>query len=118
MDEYEPKRYFKLFAQNLNTDGTLGPKPVGIAEKDIEDNPELLIYPNPATNNINIKLEQNVFSEMEINIYSVEGSFVLQIKEQATADNILSFNVANLAQGVYVAKIKIGEETKTFKFVK
>jgi len=117
-DDYSPVNLYKLYAQNLNTDGTLGPKPVGVAEKDIEINPDLLIYPNPVTNNINIKLDEKAIGKLEINIYTASGAFVMQINEQAPADNILSFNVENLAKGVYVAKIKIGENLRTFKFVK
>ncbi len=55
------------------------------------------IFPNPATNIINIEVE-NVL-ELEVTIYDLTGKLILKTVNQSR------INISSLAQGVYLLKI-------------
>jgi len=72
----------------------------------------LNIYPNPATDVLNIdnKTGQSI---SEIAVYSVSGMRVKQARNTQT-----SIAVSDLQSGVYFVKIRIGNEVQNFKFIK
>ncbi|MBS1647444.1 MAG: T9SS type A sorting domain-containing protein [Bacteroidetes bacterium] len=84
--------------------------PMGI--KNIE-NPQtsFKIYPNPATENIQIQIERNASHTQELFIYDMLGN---ELKKIDCKQNNLSVNISTLPQGVYF--IRIG--TSTQKFIK
>jgi polyhydroxybutyrate depolymerase len=57
------------------------------------------IYPNPATTNINIKIEN---SNQKLEIYNVLGVKVFETQLNSTVNNI---DISDLAKGVYFVKI-------------
>ncbi len=69
------------------------------------------VYPNPATNFINVYSEKMV----SINIYSIDGSLVKSVN---AASNSTSIEISDLATGVYVVKCNDGENTEVTRFVK
>ena len=51
----------------------------------------------------------------QINIFDLSGK---QIMDKELSSNDENISIQNLANGLYLAKVKIGEQTKTFKFIK
>lgn len=72
---------------------------------------ELMIYPNPATNQLSLKSSNQI---EEIIIYSLEGKQVLKINK--IKSNFISLDVSSLGKGTYL--IKAGKEKVIQKFIK
>jgi hypothetical protein len=71
------------------------------------------IFPNPATNKINIKFEGNVPQNLIANIYDSKGSLV---KTETLINNEIA--ISNLAQGLYLLTIESEGKRYNSKFVK
>ena len=73
---------------------------------DFESN-KLQLYPNPATNDLNIKLQDNT-TNYKVAIYNTLGSMVFESNNQLS-DNNNSINVSQLNSGIYFVKITDNE---------
>lgn len=73
---------------------TVGCTPPPLAVEHIESSNKILIYPNPATNEVNIKSEQPITL---IEIIDVSGKLVLE----STSHTV---DVSNLSEGIYYVK--------------
>jgi hypothetical protein len=86
----------------------------GITEN--KDNVQLSIYPNPATNNLCINLQQlNDLQNTSVTVFDMQGKLLLQqtITQQQTELNINQF-----AKGIYVVKVQNEKEIMQSKFIK
>lgn len=70
---------------------------------------EIIIYPNPTNNFININFSKNID---QINIYSIDGRM---IKE---AFNVKKIDVSKLANGLYLIRIGIKNQKLIKEFIK
>jgi len=70
---------------------------------------QLSAYPNPANNNVNITFTSPAKGDYVVNIYSVSGGLMKSIKGTIAERNNKSISVdaANLANGMYTAKLVI-----------
>ena len=73
------------------------------------------IYPNPASNSINLSFEKNL-ENANLKIISILGQTVLE-KQNLSGTN-LSFDVSGLSNGTYVLQLKDGSTISTSKFIK
>ena len=71
------------------------------------ENNKLQLYPNPATNELNIQLEDST-TNYKVAIYTTLGSMVFESKDQLS-DNNNSINVSQLNSGIYFVKITDNE---------
>ncbi|MFZ4740970.1 MAG: T9SS type A sorting domain-containing protein [Bacteroidales bacterium] len=77
-------------------------------------NKQINIYPNPATSNLTINLQQlTKLQNTTVSIYDIQGKLLLQqsITQQQTELNISSF-----AKGIYI--VKLNNNNMQSKFVK
>ncbi|PZF74165.1 T9SS type A sorting domain-containing protein [Taibaiella soli] len=74
--------------------------PVSTAVGGLNNNQALVVYPNPATNVVNVDYVEPV----NISLHSLDGKEVLQ------ASNRHQFNVSNLAAGMYLLQITNGKQ--------
>jgi hypothetical protein len=81
-----------------------------INEKSIES---LIIYPNPTSEQINIKLKNN--NEKIVNIFDMNGKKVIEYK---TNDSLININVQNYPIGLYIVKIIDNNHVYSGKFQK
>jgi hypothetical protein len=73
-----------------------------------EPNPqELSVYPNPATDQLNIEIE----GEFEYQVFDLKGKLVLQGKSQKQID------VSELNTGTYLIEVKLMDKTLKSKFL-
>jgi len=80
--------------------------------KETENKYLLSIFPNPATNYINIDLKEGKAQSAEI--YDVKGNLV--IKKTNNFDSKFTINTSNLTNGIYFIKILTDKEAITSKF--
>jgi hypothetical protein len=77
---------------------------------------EIKIYPNPAKDNINVSLSQEISGQAEITIYDITGRKVLNSFADNVSASSLSFNIAAFKTGVYLFSIKDKQGTSIKKF--
>ena len=120
---YNWKESIFLRAWLVKTD-SLGNAPgmftVGIEEKNtlVIKKKKPLLYPNPATDNFNLRFEQSPTEDYQLSIYSVSGKLVKQ--QQLTAfGNEYRIDIGGLKAGVYFVRLESdGELVFSDKFVK
>jgi hypothetical protein len=90
--------------------------PVSI--KEVENINDLAIYPNPASDKLNVNFNTSTPDNFEITIYNVTG----QVVYKETLNNFIGnyhneLNIADFAQGVYLMNIKSSKGAATRKVV-
>ena len=73
------------------------------------------IYPNPSTNVFNISWVQG--AEVSLSVYDITGKSVLKKKKINATDRYYELDMTGYAQGVYFAKINIGDQQITKKLL-
>lgn len=71
-----------------------------------------LIYPNPTSSNINIRLKPNK-SNLNARLYNNNGVLVKNIDFLNKRDGEVNFDISNLSKGMYI--LIINDETEIFK---
>ncbi len=87
--------------------------PLGVNNVTKVDN-NLLVYPNPATTVLNVKLG-SVSDKATATVYNAIGQVVVGAQDITGTET--EINVATLSKGVYILKISNGKETSNTKFV-
>ncbi|MFZ4402296.1 MAG: T9SS type A sorting domain-containing protein [Bacteroidales bacterium] len=78
--------------------------------------PNINIYPNPATSNVTINLQQLThLQNTTVSIYDIQGKLLLQ---QNITQPQTELNIASLAKGIYVVKVNNNKQSLVSKFVK
>ena len=73
---------------------------------------EISLYPNPASNRLNISAANTI---QNAEIYNVLGKKVMNVTINKTSESI---DISNLASGVYMIKYNIENSIGTAKFIK
>lgn len=81
-----------------------------------EQNNLAIVFPNPASNTIQIKLEVPLETVKSLDIYSLNGSFISTVSNFKNHE-FNNLDVSDLSDGVYLMKIKTLKFTKTIKIV-
>ena len=78
------------------------------------DKPETMVYPNPGTNQLNIKTISN---EIDFELLSINGQVVIR---QMLYDNCSNINVESLKSGIYFYRLfdKKNKTVETGKWIK
>jgi hypothetical protein len=91
---------------------------VGIVE--IDANTSFKVFPNPAVDNITLKVNEAKNIDVVIELYDVTGKLVLKQNSAFTKDKTeYKLNIASLAKGIYNLKVSAKEgSSQTLKIVK
>ena len=86
--------------------------------KEVENINDLAIYPNPASDKVNVNFNTSTPDNFDITIYNVTG----QVVYKETLNNFIGnyhneLNIADFAQGVYLMNIKSSKGAATRKVV-
>ena len=77
---------------------------------------QIHIYPNPASNNLNVNLSQlKNLQNTSISIYDIQGKLLLHKNIQQPLTEI---NITQFAKGIYVVKVNSENENLQSKFIK
>ncbi len=79
-----------------------------VGENEKEDNSSILIYPNPATDALNLILKSTASSHSSVEIYNSVGQLLLQSEITGQKSTV---NISSLSEGVYYCIVKTGEKT-------
>jgi len=90
------------------------PSTVGILEQH-EFAKQMNVYPNPATNQLQIMNESNSFTTMNVSILDLKGALIRQ-QQSITTNELIALD--NINAGVYLLKIESEGKTAFKQFVK
>ncbi|MEZ4852537.1 MAG: T9SS type A sorting domain-containing protein, partial [Bacteroidia bacterium] len=77
------------------------------------------IYPNPATNNININLEFRQTTEVNIELVSLIGQSIKRLSAGKVLGNqTINMELGDIPQGVYLIKVQADNQIITNRIVK
>ena len=81
---------------------------------------DLKVYPNPATNEINLSVENDLDQLISTDIMDVSGRHVKQIMNTnlAPEHHFINSSIAELSSGFYFIKVQTKENLKIIKFTK
>ncbi len=93
---------------------------VGVEEQLIDNSMgSINVYPNPASDRLNLEFLLERDSEIAIEIFDLSGRKVSESAHQFNKGNQqIQFNVNGYATGVYYVRIQAGEHVETIKWVK
>jgi hypothetical protein len=74
---------------------------------------EFALYPNPATETINIVLEEG--ENIEVQIFNTSGQLLIDSK---LGGNVDAIDISKFDTGIYIIRIKADDEVFTQKFIK
>ncbi len=87
----------------------------GLGNEEILGNEMLKVFPNPATNQLNIQLENSLSNDTKTyQVYDLQGKLVYS---KNTADCILDLDVTTFTRGMYLLIINLNNQTLKSKFV-
>lgn len=75
------------------------------------------IYPNPVSDILTIEIPEQTRGNGTIEIYSMEGRLVQSFRT-TMVNSTTQINVSRLSQGVYICRIRNGNQTSSIQFVK
>ncbi|MFZ4413008.1 MAG: T9SS type A sorting domain-containing protein, partial [Bacteroidales bacterium] len=77
------------------------------------------VYPNPATDNMQINFNLNDTKKVEIKIYNNLGAIVFSSNEGQlnSGNHTVEISVSDLAKGIYYMNLKAGENTISKKII-
>lgn len=79
-------------------------------------NSEIKIFPNPAKDNINVRLSPAFAGQNEITVYDMMGKKILNSIVDFNLNSSVSFDISALESGVYFFSINNNHETFTKRF--
>jgi len=87
-----------------------------LSTQEIEDMPDFSITPNPATDNILVRLLNNANDDLNIKFYDMNGRLVktTKVQEQETESNI---DISELSSGVYFIRVDDLQRSTTEKLI-
>ncbi|MFK7808259.1 MAG: reprolysin-like metallopeptidase [Saprospiraceae bacterium] len=71
---------------------------------------ELLVFPNPTKDLLNIKLSNPVNADVDVRLYNVQGQLVASQMAQTGMD-VIQFNTNQLSAGLYFVELNIGKQS-------
>jgi hypothetical protein len=90
---------------------------VGLA-KHARESGNAILYPNPATNKINIKFKDlNHALRNQVSVFNLTGELILS-EEIECLDSKMQLAIEHLQPGVYFINLKSGEDCYYFKILK
>jgi len=82
--------------------------------------PEFNIFPNPASKYIFVYYRLNKEEDVYLNLFNVNGQSVKTLinqQKQVPGDYNNTFDVSDLPEGIYIARVSSGSLTKSVKLV-
>lgn len=98
--------YYRYFAEGVTS------------VADLPSRPDFKVYPNPAENNLNLKLELLKPANVELSVRNLQGLELVNKSIQANNTDELNLDLSALASGQYICIINTGEYVITKSFVK
>jgi len=84
----------------------------------ITDDVSCILYPNPTTDNASIQLMSTKMENVSLILTDISGKTICDKSFQVYGTYNQNISLDHLEQSIYVLKIGIGNQSKTFKIIK
>jgi hypothetical protein len=86
----------------------------------LNDKLKTSVFPNPATDQVNIVFSVPEKGKITIGLYQANGALLNTIADQIfdSGDHQIEFNTAHLTSGIYLIKVRSGNDNQTLKLIK
>jgi hypothetical protein len=98
------------FVDNINVAGVLG-----VSKNELTSS--ISLYPNPATNEVNININDNTYDSIIIQVFNSLGQKLQSTESNGQTTNNFSLDVSNLATGLYFINIDVDGVTVSKKLL-
>jgi hypothetical protein len=88
-----------------------------VSAKEVEIIKAFNVFPNPATDQININFELEKSEMVQYELIDLNGRVVDNWQEMTSTEAVETRNVSDLANGIYILKVTAGESSKMKKVV-
>ncbi len=88
-----------------------------VSLESFEEDPDVYIFPNPASETITIKTNLLHKSDIALDIYDIEGRKRASYQLSQMSNGEVSMDISQLSNGLYLVKIKAGNATWSQKLV-
>lgn len=88
--------------------------PVGLKQQKVDFSNEVVVYPNPTNNHINVEFNQAPKNNVELELVNMVGKTVYQSE---TRKNIERIDMSGFAKGVYLLRMTNKEQTSVKRIV-
>ncbi len=88
--------------------------------KAVTSESKMLLYPNPSKGDLNIRFEAETGSTFTVQLYDMSGKMVADLSKSGNrVGNQISvaYSNYNLADGLYIVRVKTSKEEKSFKLI-
>jgi hypothetical protein len=116
--------YKFVFESYSSSTGNIGFKKVKLSSVGNISNEQNVIssaiaYPNPATSEVNLLIDLQSNTNLNVSIMDITGKIVLNtnLGEISKGFFNIPFNIESLNNGIYIMKIQSGDSQKAIKFV-
>ena len=112
--------FFTIDADEIGTFNKTDEVSQGLWQTGIVDNTlsNMKLYPNPATDNVNILIASKENANAQLNIFHLMGQLVYSENVAvAEGNNLVRVSTSNLQAGVYMVNIKTNAGTSTQKLI-
>ena len=83
----------------------------------ITNNNVISVYPNPASDQLNILLNENFVNNIIVSLSDISGKELLY-QAIENKGSVISINISELKSGIYLLKVNFNDKTSVVKFVK
>ena len=80
---------------------------------------ELTLYPNPASNFVNIDFDLDSYQQVSLSIFNLKGQKVIskEITNRTIGQNHIQINIKDLSKGIYLVKLQTDNNSKIKKLI-
>ena len=118
-EENYPNSNLGVLTENYQYACLIRPETLGVNEQEaVNPMTTTRVYPNPATDVLNIEVNASQASEMSINVYNIMGQNVMSKNVNITTGmNTRSISTSELNSGIYFVTVKANGFENTMKFI-
>ncbi|MEM9547112.1 MAG: T9SS type A sorting domain-containing protein [Bacteroidota bacterium] len=88
---------------------------LGLENEALRGDLDLLLYPSPATDNLNVIVRKSVMEEVNVTVYNIQGKpFYNRILSETNTD----INLVDWPAGIYYVQVRTSKESVQKKFIK
>lgn len=78
---------------------------------------DVKVFPNPASDQVNIQISVTEFTDFEVELYNITGQLVGNQKFTDYPSWLVTFPTTNISPGVYIVRVKTEKETVSKRLV-
>ena len=110
--------YYRLMQIDIDGKTTVHSQTVEI-NRTGESNSTILVYPNPAKDELNVAITNPLSQKYTIKVYDAQGKLVITKKEEAGyGQHVCKLDISKLAKGGYVVMVVEDENISSYRFMK